>query len=254
MIQTFLKRQQGQQFIAFVFFGVCLALGMFLLHLAPSSATIGSPFTPKVHPLPSSLAQWSDPEASGDYFEEIERTPAGYLVWSRFPVRVYLEPVREKGDERGNQWMEAIHQAMREWGEYLPLVEVEKPDQADIVWLRSRPPIRPTLDRDNRRLIIPHSRNAEASYEFDFQDNTLIHRFTIQLTPHQSPHLTLGTARHELGHALGIWGHSPLEGDALYSTQVRTPPPISPRDVNTLKKIYQQPTLLGWRMEQLQSN
>jgi predicted Zn-dependent protease len=31
-----------------------------------------------------------------------------------------------------------------------------------------------------------------------------------------------------------------------YFSQVRNPPPISPRDVNTLKRIYQQPTSLGW--------
>jgi predicted Zn-dependent protease len=32
----------------------------------------------------------------------------------------------------------------------------------------------------------------------------------------------------------------------MYFSQVREPPPISARDINTLKRIYQQPTRLGW--------
>ncbi len=48
-----------------------------------------------------------------------------------------------------------------------------------------------------------------------------------------------------LGHALGIWGHSQLETDALYFSQVRKPAFISVRDVNTLKKVYEQSTALG---------
>ena len=51
---------------------------------------------------------------------------------------------------------------------------------------------------------------------------------------------------HEIGHALGIWGHSPEVTDALYFAQVRQPPLISARDVNTRKRVYAQPTRLGW--------
>jgi hypothetical protein len=32
----------------------------------------------------------------------------------------------------------------------------------------------------------------------------------------------------------------------MYFAQVRTPPVISARDINTLKRVYQQPTQLGW--------
>jgi predicted Zn-dependent protease len=43
-----------------------------------------------------------------------------------------------------------------------------------------------------------------------------------------------------------MWGHSQLQADALYFSQVRHPPLISVRDVNTLKKVYEQSTSLGW--------
>ena len=52
-----------------------------------------------------------------------------------------------------------------------------------------------------------------------------------------------------LGHALGIWGHSSDSRDALYGAAVANPPAISPRDRNTLVKIYEQPTRLGWPLD-----
>jgi hypothetical protein len=37
----------------------------------------------------------------------------------------------------------------------------------------------------------------------------------------------------------------------MYFAQTRDIPPIYSRDINTLKKVYQQPTKLGWQMDQL---
>ena len=95
------------------------------------------------------------------------------------------------------------------------------------------------------------ARSAETRYEFYVRHEAnsgavLSHRFTILLSPNQVGPYIKAAARHELGHALGIWGHSPLETDTLYFSQVRNPPPISSRDLNTLKRIYEQPTRLGW--------
>ncbi len=74
------------------------------------------------------------------------------------------------------------------------------------------------------------------------------HYCTIFLNPHQTSKYIQAAARHELGHALGIWGHSPVASDALYFSQVSDLVTISGRDINTLKRVYQQPTRLGWQV------
>ena len=231
--------------------GMILHLALFFLLGNGNGASVASSTSlplPRSHPLPLSLQQWHDPR--GDYFDRIEPTPLGYLVWSDFPVKVYLEP---DSDNAHQQWTNAIREAIAEWSVYLPLQEVVEKKNADIIWVRERPPMRARVDRENQRLIIPRARTAEAKYDFYLRSAdspVLAHRFQIFLGSHQSEKHTLGTARHELGHALGIWGHSLSQNDALYEAQTGNPPPISPRDINTLKKIYEQPTQLGWAIDE----
>lgn len=208
--------------------------------------------TANVHPLPASLAAWQEAGESGDYFSAIQPTPVGYLVWSQFPVRVYVEPVASDATanqggmgERSRLWVEAVTAAVQEWNVYLPLELVSAPELADITIWRRVPPL---LREANRP---PRARSAETQYEFYIQPidqnaKRLSHRMTVLLRPDQTAAYTHASARHELGHALGIWGHSSMQTDALYFSQVRISPSISSRDINTLKRIYEQPTRLGW--------
>ena len=200
--------------------------------------------TPKPHPLPSLLAQWQDPQNSGDYFSQINPVAVGYLVWSKFPVKIYLEPPTAD-DSRAQAWMTAVSQAVQEWSSYLPLVVMAQP-AADITIVPKAPPLR--LSPTGNLLRV---RSAETRYELYVSQapasrGVLSHRCQIWLSPNQTSEYIQAAARHEIGHALGIWGHSPEVTDALYFAQVRQPPLISARDVNTLKRVYAQPTRLGW--------
>lgn len=211
--------------------------------------------TLEVHPLPQTLSDWTGDRDCGDYFSEIKITPVGYLVWSEFPVTVYfdrpseLEESSPSNQIRFQQWVDAVVRAIAEWNAYLPLIAVEERELADIVIERSPPPIGSTLNLETGELEIPRARSAQTRYKFYLTSSNpprLSHRMTIQINPGLSQPSTLSAIRHELGHALGIWGHSLDPADVLYFSQVQTPPAISARDISTLKKIYQQPTRLGW--------
>ncbi|HEY9669682.1 MAG TPA: peptidase [Coleofasciculaceae cyanobacterium] len=214
---------------------------------------------PQIHPLPTPLAQWQDATDAGDYFSQIKPTPLGYLIWSQFPIRIYVERPKDPTEasasiQRFQKWVDAVLQAVQEWTLYLPLEVVTQPEVADIAILHERPPLQASFNRETGQFNIPRARSAETRYEFylgqakNASQQILLQRFTIKLSPHQTADYTLATARHELGHALGIWGHSPFPTDTMYFSQVRNPPQISARDINTLKRIYEQPTRLGWTL------
>lgn len=202
------------------------------------------------HSLPTSLVEWRSIQ-SDDYFSQISPTPAGYLVWSRFPIKIFIQPASEHDPiARTQEWISAVDDAVQEWHTYLPLTIVEAPEAADIVVWRRSPPLRSRVVGVTTEL---RARSAETRYEL-FVDRVsvpaiLAHRCQILLRPGQTATYIRAAARHELGHALGLWGHSPSETDALYFSQVRNPALISARDINTLKRIYQQPTRLGWSVE-----
>ncbi len=205
---------------------VILAIGCGLFWAISARAEL------RIHPLPAILAQWND--RSGDYFDRVQKTEPEYLVWSRFPVKVYVQP----GDQRSQTWVNLITQAVNEWKAHFPVELSDRKEGADIL-----------IDRASIPLKFPLTgrvRFADTRFELYTQDSVLRHRVTVRIQPNRPDLSLLAAARHELGHALGIWGHSPLETDVMYFSQVRTPPPISARDVNTLKRVYEQPTRLGW--------
>jgi predicted Zn-dependent protease len=196
------------------------------------------------HPLPPTLVKWKDNTNSGDYFSQVKLTEVGYLVWSQFPIRIYVVTPKEISREQAQIWVNTVLQAVQEWSVYLPLEVVEQPEVANITIMRKAPPLQKSPNSN-----IPRARSAQTTYELYTNNKVLSHRFTILLSPTQTGNYLTAAARHEFGHALGIWGHSPMESDALYFSQVRNPPPISTRDVNTLKRVYEQPTSLGWSLE-----
>lgn len=231
--------------------GVCLFISFSGLKISVNSNSLPDL---QPHPLPTSLAQWEDIDRRGDYFNLIETTPVGYLVWSQFPIKVYVEqPTAQDNTAEGirfQQWVRAVKDAISQWNVYLPLQEINESELADIVIIRSSVEREIQLNPDTGLYDIPQAITAQTTYEFYVREKpqVLAHKMTIRISPDLGENATLAAARHELGHGLGIWGHSDKESDALYFSQVRDTPTITVRDINTLHKIYQQPTRLGWEL------
>lgn len=236
-------------------FTAVLVVTLQLRYLKPSWATASDLPPLQPHPLPSTLASWVDASHSGDYFRDIRPSPAGYLVWFDFPIKVHIEhPPADLTDPaklaKFQEWIDNVRQGIEPWKAYLPIDIVEKAEGSDIIVLRIRPPLQLTANG-------PRARSAEVRYQVYLRNPpnspapVLYPKYNISISPDLSANYIKAASLHEMGHALGIWGHSRSQADALYFTQVRNPPPISPRDINTLKLIYQQPTRLGWSIPAL---
>jgi len=214
-------------------------------------------------PSPNRDRAVPDLAAGPDYFDQIRPSALGYLVWSQFPVRVYREgetAVAGSGEaQRQAVWRSAVEQAVTAWQGVIPLEWTDDREGADIQILRSRPPLRYQDDGS-----IARARTAETRYQFRLAlDRStpaprlsppsptprIQPQFTLYLGPGQAPAQLATTARHELGHALGLWGHSLDPQDVMYGEQTAQPQTVSQRDINTLRRVYQQPTQVGWSLQ-----
>jgi predicted Zn-dependent protease len=224
----------------FLSLGVCLVV----LCLGQSGRAIDlPPLSP--HTIPPSLEQLQNLGQNPDdnYADRLQPTPVGALIWSRFPVSVGLD-LTLSDQPRAEAWTKAVAQAIADWQPYIPM-ELASPDKTadktpDITIRRRTVPIQPKGGKPGP------IRFAETRFEFYTEDNILRHRMVITLSPNQADLSMLSAARHELGHALGLWGHSDRPTDIMYDRQVANPPKISDRDLATMQKIYAQPTRLDW--------
>jgi predicted Zn-dependent protease len=213
-------------------FALCLYLGI----VWPGQSLDLPDF--QTYPLPDRLTTLKSNNA-GDYFDRLDKPPVGALIWTKLPIQVFLDLANSKV-LREEAWLAATRQAIADWAVYLPIVETTDPKLADITIRRASVPIQ----RDKNGKLKP-IRFAETRFEFYTQDQRLWHRMTINLSPNQADQSLLAGARHELGHALGIWGHSDRNTDTMYFSQVAHPTNLSPRDINTLKRVYATPSRLG---------
>lgn len=89
--------------------------------------------------------------------------------------------------------------------------------------------------------------NAENRVRFDdhsidFSNITVLVKDTPGAPSYQKPYMITKILLHEIGHALGLHGHSPNPEDVMFSAA--TPAPfatLSKRDINTIRVVYNLP-------------
>ncbi len=187
---------------------------------------------PAVHDLPGGLRRYRYDDSLGDYLSSIDTLlPASnYLRWNKFPVSVYVQSDNEA-------WSDLVEVAIDLWKPYIPLIRIGTPNSADI-----------TIERmPNQDLVAGIAQSRDLFLD---TDGTLQHRVSITIGefPRGGPLQVSAVATHELGHALGLWGHSEQPADIMYFALNSLRSEITDRDLNTLKRVYEQPTLIGTRV------
>lgn len=183
------------------------------------------------------------------------------LRWNieSFPLKVYFE--QTKPSYRGN-----IKKAFEQWGKasgFLQFKEVYKPEECDIE-IKFTPYSGPKCESANCNYAVATTTNTTDKYH---RLNRMIITFynSNPFGEEFSPSEIYNTALHEIGHTLGISGHSDNPHDVMYASNHKISGVFSPyshniiylskRDLNTLALLYRlAPSITnskGWFYENL---
>lgn len=215
----------------------------------PSTAVIEAPaLDPTPAPVlaspqaPAPLVAASLPLA-GDYRHRLRATPLG---WARLPSWcVWVEPVIETGPAAlwQQRWHRAVLAALSTWSELVPITLVSEPERAQILLERRRPP----LQQQDGRWRASHGRALLRLRRVQRQQLWRLEpQVRVLIGMGQAEPALQATALHELGHAIGLWGHSDAGADAMATAPGPRPQlRLSERDQRTVRWLYQQPSVFG---------
>lgn len=159
----------------------------------------------RMPPLPDSLRPSRYLPKAGDYY--LESAESSRLLWTQFPVKVYADSPPER-------WQGALQDALAAWNDVIPLRRVPARHEANIAvnWAA---------------LEGGRAGTEENIIQFRSEgDQVLQHLGTASIVLDNSHHWSGAEMHlillHELGHALGINGHSNGSKDVMIPTLYET--------------------------------
>ena len=183
------------------------------------------------------LAIAAHASSTDDYFNHITTFSDGKITrFTQMPIRVHIAPV-PMGIEGVETYLESFRYAMREWEAAadgrIQFQEVEAIDNADIrvQWQRSGL----TQITDTALGKTELTRFSET----DFEVGMVLALRESGSAALLSPEKMRTVCVHELGHAIGLWGHSPDSASVLFFAATAQRP--TDRDRATLLKVYAAP-------------
>lgn len=174
------------------------------------------------------------------YIDDVSNS-GKYVRWSLLkPIKIYIEKAPKNISHFQSGFISTIPRAISTWnralGGQLQTLMVSSPEQADIrfEWVN-------TIDHHGfvKENIISYTAGLTTPNIEGEQLKTMriqVATIDIQKKPQDQASIEK-TVIHELGHALGLMGHSEIANDLMFVQNVDQNS-LSQRDVNTIRKLY----------------
>ncbi|MYA72496.1 tetratricopeptide repeat protein [Candidatus Poribacteria bacterium] len=207
----------------------------------------------------------ADDAPATDYFEQVTLFSGGRITrFTQMPIRVHISPTL-----KALPYLNEIRYAMNTWESAtdgkIRFQETETPEQADIrvtstytgnlSFLDTRLGTANLTRLEQGTYTVSSTKPQAQRRDTDQSSNTVgggspapSIDFTVEVilvlesdgtTGELSQQKMRTVCLHEFGHAIGLWGHSPNTDDVCHAMATAQHP--TPRDINTLLKIYNTP-------------